>query len=419
MKFFQSVCHNRSLNIISAWPLLLLTLFMGCNKKQQSASEATQQADSKTAAAALAAAPVHTSMKLFDGGNESIYHSFRIPSIIKTKNNTLIAFAEGRRWSPSDYGDINVVFKRSFDNGVTWTALGEIAASGSGTWDNPTSVYDINLGANGRVWLFMCWNDGAIDEWSDYDSWGDRKVYTSYSDDNGATWSTPKDMTSTLVPPNYTFDAVGPGIGIRTGRSHAGRLIIPALGRNIYSDDHGVTWKYQLIPGSTDESTIVELMDGRLLRNDRPNGSTWPTAKKRRKSFGTIEGGFEAFAPDNALTDPKCEGSMMRYNTDAPARIMFLNPNDIDQRCNMTVRISYDEGKTWARSRPVFDWNTCDYANITVAKGGYSCMVKTADFCVGALIEINENVHSSSTSNKSIEFHKFNLPWILNGNTEP
>jgi len=37
----------------------------------------------------------------------------------------------------------------------------------------------------------------------------------------------------------------------------------------------------------------------------------------------------------------------------------------------------------------------------------------------GALIEINENVNANSTSNRSIEFHKFNLSWILNGATEP
>ncbi len=416
MKFNDSACHSHSL---SAWLLLLLVLVLGCHKKQQSANEATQQADSRTATTEAAA--IHTSMKLFDGGNESIYHSFRIPSIIKTNNHTLVAFAEGRKHNSDDYGDINVVYKRSFDNGASWTALGEVAASGNGTWGNPTAVYDSSpeAGPNGRIWLFMSWNDASITQWSDFNSWGDRKVYVSYSDSHGYQWTTPVDMTSTLLPPGFTWDAMGPGNGIRTAYGpHPGRLIIPAKGRNIYSDNHGATWQWDTIPGTTDESTIVELMDGRLMRNDRPISSIWATAKKRRKSIGTIEGGFAAFTPDNALTDPKCEGSMLRYNTDAPARIYFLNPNDDNQRCNMTVRISYDEGKTWPRSRPIYNYNTCDYPSLTVGKGGYSSMVKTGDYCVGALIEINEDLHTDG-SHKSIEFHKFNLPWILNGNTEP
>ncbi|MGX5816925.1 sialidase family protein [Chitinophaga lutea] len=372
-----------------------------------------------TAAVALAAAPVHTSQVIFNGGNESIYHSFRIPSIVRTNNGTLVAICEGRRWSPSDWGDINVVFKRSTNNGTSWSALGEVVGAGAGTWGNPTAVYDRLQGPNGRIWLFMSWNAADKTAWSDIQAWGDRKVYSSYSDDHGATWSTPQDRTAQLLPEGYTWDAMGPGVGIQTNVNTPGRLIIPAFGRNIYSDDHGVTWQYQRIPGGTDEGTIVELMDGRLLRNDRPGTTAWEASKRRRKSVGTIAGGFPAWSIDNALNDPKCEASIMRYNTDDPHRIYFLNPNTTDKRCNMTVRISYDDGATWPISRAIYDWNTCDYAAITVAKGGYSSMTKTADYCVGALIEINEDVHASATSNKSIEFHKFNLPWILNGRSEP
>src|SRR5690349_9565340 len=112
MKFNDAACHNR---LFSPWPLLALALFAGCHKNQT--AQETVEPNDRTATTEATA--IHTSMRLFDGGNESIYHSFRIPSIIKTKNNTLVAFAEGRRWSPSDYGDINVVFKRSFDNGAT------------------------------------------------------------------------------------------------------------------------------------------------------------------------------------------------------------------------------------------------------------------------------------------------------------
>ncbi len=394
-----------------------ILLQYACTEKSTPAPDPLKPENGK--AVATLAAPVHTSMLLFNGGNESIYHSFRIPSIVKTNNGTLIAFAEGRRWSPSDWGDINVVFKRSTDNGATWSALGEVAASGAGTWGNPTAVYDWKKGSNGRVWVFMSWNSADKAAWSDIKAWGDRRVFASYSDDHGVSWSAPQDLTDSLLPPGYKWDAMGPGIGIQTVADHPGRLIIPAYGRNIYSDDNGTTWKYQLIPGGTDEGTIVELLDGTLVRNDRPGTTEWNAAKRRRKSVGTIAGGFPAWTVDNALNDPKCEGSIIRYNTDAPARIIFLNPNSTSQRCNMTVRISYDDGNTWPVSRPVFSWNTCDYASITIAKGGYSSMIKTADYAVAALIEINEDVHNSATSNKSIEFHKFNLAWILNGTPEP
>ncbi|WP_211330071.1 sialidase family protein [Deminuibacter soli] len=400
--------------------VLAIALLHGCASKMNNLQTPaiTKTPENEAAARAALAAPIHNSALLFDGGT-GIYHSFRIPSIIKTNNGTLIAFAEGRRWSPADFGDINVVFKRSLDNGNTWSDLGEVAASGAGTWGNPTAVYDWQAGPNGRVWLFMSWNDENKTSFSSIKAWGDRRVFSSYSDDHGEHWSVPQDMTSALLPPGYTWDAMGPGIGIQTVASHAGRLIIPAFGRNIYSDDHGASWHYQLLPGGTDESTIVELLDGSLLRNDRPGTTEWNTAKRRRKSVGSIENGFAAWAVDNALIDPKCEASVIRYNTDAPARLIFLNPNNESKRCNMTVRISYDEGNTWARSRSIYDWNTCDYTPITIAKGGYSSMIKTADYAVAALIEINEDVHNSSTSNKSVEFHKFNLAWILNGAGEP
>lgn len=408
--------------------ILVLTLSLGACEKRITASGPSgtlKTTSTTTAVAPKLSAPIHNSLVLFNGGNEgaggvATYHSFRIPSIVRTSNGTLVAFAEGRRWSPSDYGDINLVCKRSTDNGASWSALREVSAAGAGTWGNPTAVYDRD---SGRIWLFMSWNDQYKTQISDFTQWGDRRVFTTYSDDDGVSWSAPVDRTSVLTPSNYLWDAMGPGIGIQTAANHPGRLIIPAYGRNIYSDDHGLTWSYQLIAGGKHESTIVELMNGNLLRNDRPSDAEWATAMSRRKAVGTIEGGFGAFTSDAGLPDPKCEGSIVRYNTDNPARIIFLNPDNTSKRCNMTARISYDDGATWPISRAIFDWNTCDYTAIeagnNIAKGGYSSMIKTADFAVGALIEINEGLSDNSTSHKSIEFHKFNLGWIVNGATEP
>lgn len=394
-------------------------LIAACKKSntEQRLQPVPEIAGKEAVMAATAAAQSHSYLTLFDGG-PSGQHSFRIPSIVKTKNGTLVAICECRRWNNTDWGDINVVYKRSFDNGATWTAMGEIAASGDDTWGNPTSVYDPSAGTNGRIWVFMSWNDGALTSISQVDTWGERKVYSSYSDDHGATWSAPVDRTATLLPPGYTWDAVGPGIGIVTQFSHPGRLIIPAKGRNIYSDDHGATWNYSPTPAGSDEGTIVEMMDGTLMRNDRPVTSQWELSKRRRVSVGTIESGFPAFTSDNTLLDPKCEASILRYNTDAPNRIVFLNSASTVTRGKMRVRISYDNGQTWPISRRIYDWLTEDEAQ-QQGKGGYTSMIKTADYHVAALIETNEDTNNNSTSHRSIEFHKFNLPWILNGNPEP
>jgi sialidase-1 len=368
-------------------------------------------------ASAASAAQVHTYQKIFDGGFASGFHTFRIPSIVRTSNGTLVAIAECRRWNATDWGDINIVFKRSTNNGSTWSALGEVVGAGSGSWTNPTAVVNLKTGtANyGRIWLFLNWHDGSYDSISDIDAWGKRKVYTTYSDDHGATWSTPVDRTATLLPSTYKWDAMGPGIGIQTTRANVGRLIIPAQGRNIYSDNYGATWQYQLITGKT-ESTIVECLDGELMRNDRPGGTQ---IERRHVAYGTISGGFGSFTAHGDLLDPQMQASVLRYNFDAPDRIVFLNSASTVTRGKMRVRLSYDDGATWPISRRLYDWLTEQEA-IDQGKGGYSSMIKTADFCVGALVEINEGgATSDPAAHRSIDFHKFNLEWIRNGQPDP
>jgi sialidase-1 len=392
---------------------LLMVSASACKKQTAGDSAETVVSGGEKSANATA---THTYATIFDGGGSEGYHSYRIPSIVRTNNNTLIAFVEGRMSSNKDYGNINVEYKRSTDNGSTWSSLKEVVGVGQGTWGNPTAVNDHTTG---RIWIFMNWNSatknlGGTDGYDPINTWGDRKVYVSYSDDDGISFVTPIDMTSTLLPPNYTWDAIGPGTGIETSN---GTLVIPAQGRNIYSTDHGATWHYQLIPGGTSEGTIVELNDGRLMRNDRATSTVWATAKRRWVSRGTLTGGFSAFAPDDVLLDPACEGSVVRY-TGSPDRIMVLNSASTETRCKMRVRISYDGGVTWPISRKIYDWLTDDEA-WDQGKGGYSSMVKTADYTIGALIEVNEDTGNSGTSHRSVEFHKFNLPWMLNGSTEP
>jgi sialidase-1 len=393
------------------------------------------QAVSRPAEAATA---VHSETLLFDGGgSESLngitYHSFRIPSLVRTTSNTLLAFVEGRASSNKDWGNINLVYKRSTDNGATWSALSEVVGAGQGTWGNPTAVVDQSTGT---IWLFMSWNPADYSQNGDdgttpITGWDQRKVYLSSSTDDGLTWGTPVDMTATLKPrtlgdgSTWAWDAMGPGVGIQTS---TGRLVIPALHRNIYSDDHGSTWQMQRLTTTggayqegTSEGTVLQLLDGTLMRNDRAVLSVWNTAKRRWVARGTIESGFSTFAPDDTLYDPRAEASILRYNTDSPSRIVFLNSASIETRTTMTVRISYDEGVTWPIYRRLSDAPLPAWAGLgsgSVAEGGYSSMAKTADYFVGALVEVNENTGDSTTSHRSIVFRKVNRLWILNGATE-
>src|ERR1039457_4497144 len=52
---------------------------------------------------------------------EGGYHTYRIPALIVTSNQTLLAFCEGRKNSASDTGDIDLLLKRSTDGGKTWS----------------------------------------------------------------------------------------------------------------------------------------------------------------------------------------------------------------------------------------------------------------------------------------------------------
>ncbi len=45
------------------------------------------------------------------------YHTYRIPSVIRTRRGTLLAFCEGRKGGRGDAGDLDLVMKRSSDGG--------------------------------------------------------------------------------------------------------------------------------------------------------------------------------------------------------------------------------------------------------------------------------------------------------------
>lgn len=353
--------------------------------------------------------------QLFAGRGVEGYHSFRIPAIVHAGSGVLIAFAEGRVNSERDWGNIKLVAKRSVDNGASWSPLEVLAgADDDDVWGNPTALFERPWAGcpRGRVHLFLNFTDGRFSAFNQIRH-GDRRTMHTYSDDAGESWAPLRDLTETLLPQDMAWDAVGPGAGIQKQRDpDKGLLVVPARHRNFHSSDHGMTWNYVRLAqtgqaGTTDEATVAECVTGELFRNDR--GRTEP--KRRWTTYGLHS--FPVPTPQENLVDPFCEGSMLRYSFGQTPhdRIIFLNSDSETVRRRMLVRVSYDSGRTWPMNRLLYTEPTSE------GKGGYSSLAKTSDYCVACLCE--QNPAFGRGTSMSIDFHKFNLPWIFDGREEP
>src|SRR5215472_17213533 len=214
-------------------------------------------------------------VEVFRAG-EGGYHTYRIPALLTTPKGTLLAFCEGRKNSSSDSGDIDLVLRRSFDGGKTWSAMQKLADMGADTIGSPTPVYERKSGV---ILLLLTRNPGSTTERQITTEMlrNGRTVWIMRSRDDGATWSSPAEITAQTKRPDWTWYATGPGNGIQL---RSGRLVVPCdhnqagtdtrYSHFIYSDDRGETWKIGAVAEEkTNESAVVELKDGSLLFNMR------------------------------------------------------------------------------------------------------------------------------------------------------
>lgn len=324
---------------------------------------------------------------------EDTYNTFRIPALTVTNAGSVLAFCEGRKNSASDTGDIALVLKRSEDHGSTWSGLQVVWDDPGNTSGNPCAVVDRETGI---IWLLMTWNRGDDHERDiiALRSKDTRRVFVTHSNDDGHTWSTPKEITAGVKQENWTWYATGPGSGIQLQHGpHKGRLVVPCdhieagtgnyYSHIIYSDDHGETWR---LGGRTpdhqvNECEAVELADGRLMLNMR----NYDRTKKNRQVAISEDGGLtwkdQRFDP--LLIEPICQASITRYRwpgeENEPGVILFSNPASNDKRVNMTVRASFDEGRSWESSK-VLHAGPSAYSSLAVlANGEIACLYEAGE----------------------------------------
>lgn len=334
---------------------------------------------------------------VYTSGKEG-YHTFRIPSLLVTKKGTLLAFCEGRKDNRRDHGDIDLIIKRSEDNGKTWSKLSIVYEEGGAkkvTIGNPCPVVDQSTGI---IWMpFTRDNDDVL---------------MTHSKDDGKSWSKPVNITADVKKKDWTWYATGPGVGIQlTQGRHQGRLLIPCDHRELlegkqvthshcfYSDDHGKTWKLgETVAPYTNECQAVELSDGRVMINMR---NYWSRTGKRPERGGkraiaiSKDGGHSwgKLSFDQTLIEPVCQASIERYSA---KKILFSNPASTSKRHQLTVRLSTDSGQTWPKSRVIY-----------AAPAAYSCLAVLPDQTICCLFE-----RGTKSAYEQISLARFDLTWL-------
>ena len=334
------------------------------------------------------------SQDLFNTSMRDGVACYRIPALATAPNGDLVAAIDERVESCDDLRsnkDINIVVRRSGDNGVTWGQIETVVNFPFGvSASDPSMIVDSKTG---DIFLFYNYMDLNAAK-------GVYRLHVVKSGDNGATWGKPEDITDQITKPKWhkDFQFITSGNGIQTT---SGTLLHTLVNLNhglhvFGSQDHGKTWfrvDTALKPG--DESRVVELADGGWMVNSRVNRK-----EMRYVHTSADNGNTWTTRPDPALIDPACNAGLIRYTSKADGfernRLLFSNAKDPKNRANMTVRVSYDEGITWTDGKTIYAGSSA-YSVLTVLKNGD----------VGLLFEKDDY--------KKNVFVRFSLEWLTDG----
>ena len=333
--------------------------------------------------------------------------NYRIPAIVTAKDGSLVIATDKRKFNDADLPeDIDILINRSTDGGHTWSepyTLVEGQGVGKGFGDCAL-VHTNDEG--GLMAAFV----GGCGFWQGRPE-TPLRIYVSRSYDNGQTWTDPKDITDELYGAKCenevsrtwwsAFFASGNGLLTSTGRIMFVLAVRDteawaACNYVAYSDDNGETWH---ISGRAsqrgDEAKVVELADGRILMSIRNEGERW---------YNISDDGGSTWQPETSawpdLVATACNGDIIRYSTENEneKNILLHSLPCAEGRRNVTVYVSYDEGKTWPVSKCVVPYDAA-----------YSSLCILPDRTIGLYVEESDG----DTLGYSMVFYNFGLDWIV------
>ncbi len=279
------------------------------------------------------------------------YRQYRIPAMAVTPTGRIIAIYDAR----FDFDDlpapVDLVIRKSDDNGSTWSEQ-KIFREHQGVtgYGDASIVIDPSFGKQGRIIVFYQYTQIAgFFESSVGTNANDplvAQICISKSDDNGESWSDGY-ITDQLKGESTLGIFATSGMGGRiTHGEHQGRLLQTFVLRESelfsrigFSDDHGETWRLGAeIPGGN-ETAITALHDGSILFHSR--GTPY------RLSGRSLDGGLtiSELAPDSELPDPSDNGSLTTLSN---GDLICTHNHDSNLRMNTVLKKSNDGGKTWS-----------------------------------------------------------------------
>ena len=313
------------------------------------------------------------------------HRQYRIPALAVSTRGTVLAAYDGRPNLDDLPNTIDLLLRRSHDNGLSWEEQQEIrTGTGLQGFGDPSLLVDR---VTGRIFCFHAAGTHAgffeaVEGLTPEDAV--QHVDVSYSDDDGLNWKHRR-ITGQLKRAGITglFAAAGSGIQLNDG-PWAGRLIQQMVillhgeirAASAYSDDHGESWTLgEPAAGEANENKVVELSGGHVLLNSRARGA-------RLQALSTDGGhSYGPLLPVPSLPDPSDNGSIFRLEgplAGSGGALLATNNRDADLRRNTVLSVSRDEGASW---RPV--------AAICPGSSAYSTGAVLADGSLGVLYEAN------------------------------
>ncbi len=318
----------------------------------------------------------------------------------------------------------------AWTGGITWQPPQLVVAHES-YGPGPVSNFVLFADRDGTVHALYCHNYS--------------RVFYLRSNDDGATFSSPVEITHSLTAFRDEYPwrviATGPGHGIQLRN---GRLLVPVwmsdgsgtefgpdkLGHRpsevatIYSDDGGTTWACGEIFVHSDgriinpsETLAVELDDGRVLCNIR---SECPQHRRLIAISPDGAGGWSEALFDDGLLEPVCMGSLLRLGSPNPGErgvYIFANPDNLENeltppgrnlahdRKRLSVKQSSDNCATWPLNR-VLEEGPSGYSDLAEAPDG------------GILCIYERGMLSRMTDTAAVCIARFDQKWLLGENEE-